>query len=563
MKKSLVKILLPLTLLAVIAGAAGYAGSPSSAAVDALGASPTAGDGATGAIATKNCVRFAGIVSAGNKNSLDPAQQPTDQQSLNVDATYDRLTTVDDNWKVLPFLATSWKPSAGGKVWTFQLRKGVKFHNGKAFTSADVVYTFRRLLDPKTGSEGASQMSFLKPSGIQAVGPYAVKFVTAKPVAELPLLITNKNTFIVQNGASTATLRTKGAGTGPFIPEAFKPLKQVQTFNRNPNYWRKGFPKAPCLQLYVILEPNSMLAALQSGQVDFSQQVDFSILPALKNDKRVRLTATGAATSMVMPMWVDTAPFNKLAVRQALKKVIDRKQMVATTLLGFGVVGDDNPVPPTSPDAWRKTVPGPDIAGARRLLASAGYNASNPLEVDLYTAAAYPGILNMTQLYAQQAAKAGIKVNLITGPASEYWDNVWLKHPFQVSAWSARPAGLALSIAYLKNAPYPESHWKVPAFDALIQKANTTVDPAARSALYKKAGRMLTERGGAIIPMFQKIVAAARSNCTGSSRRTRRCSSTSRASSAPDSQVAKNGSTSRGRPHGRPRGPRVTDRKSA
>jgi peptide/nickel transport system substrate-binding protein len=499
------------TLVAVTAAVAGYAGSPSSAA----GRGPVAIKTANGAAAS-NCVKFAGIASSGNKNSLDPAQQPTDQNSLQVSSAYNRLTTEDDNWKVLPQLATSWKSNASGTVWTYQLRKDVKFWtNGKPFTSADVVFTFRRLLDPKTGSEGASQMSFLKPGGIQAVGPYVVKFVTAKPVAELPLLITNKNTFIVQNGTSTNTLRTKGAGTGPFIPVNFKPIKQIETYKRNPNYWQKGLPKAPCLELYQIVEPTSMLAAMQTGQVDFSQQIDFSILPALKNNKSIKLTATGASTSMTMPMWVDTAPFDKVAVRQALKKVVDRKQMVETALLGYGVVGDDNPIPPSSPDAWRHTVPGPDIPGAIKLLASAGYTSTNPLKVDLYTAAAYPGILNMTQLFAQQAAKAGIQVNLITGPASEYWDNVWLKHPFQVSAWSARPAGLALSIAYLQNAPYPESHWKVPAFDALISKANTTVDPAGRSKVYQQAGKMLTEQGGEIIPMFQKIVAGVRSNCRG------------------------------------------------
>ena len=83
-------------------------------------------------------------------------------------------------------------------------------------------------------------MTFLKPSGIQAAGKYAVKFVTAKPVAELPLLITNKNTFIVQNGATTATLRTKGAGTGPFIPVDFKPVQQVHTFTRNPDVLAEG-----------------------------------------------------------------------------------------------------------------------------------------------------------------------------------------------------------------------------------------------------------------------------------------------------------------------------------
>jgi peptide/nickel transport system substrate-binding protein len=492
--KKRVPVLMALGLAAAAVGFAGTADAASTAA---------------------KCVKFAGVESSGNKNSMDPAQQPSSQNSLNVSASYDRMTTEDDNFKVLPSLATSWKANAKGTVWTFQLRKGVKFWDGHPFTSADVVYTFRRVIDPKTGSEGASQMSFLTKSGIQAEGAYAVKFTTAKPVAELPLLITNKNTYIVENGATTATLRTKGAGTGPFIPVDFKPIEQVHMFTRNPHYWRAGLPKAPCLQTYLVQEANSMLAALQTGQVDFSQQVDYSVVPALKSDKSVKLMPTGASTSMTMPMWTDTAPFNNNDVREALKKVVDRKEMVKTVLLGYGVVGDDNPVPPTSPDAWRHTVPGPDVPGAVALLAKAGYNSSNPLKVDIYAADMIPGILNMVQLYKQQAAKAGIVVNVITGPASEYWDNVWLKQPFEVSAWSARPAGLAMAIAYLKSAPYPESHWKVPAYDALLEKANTTVDPAARSALYKQAGKMLTEQGGEIIPMFQRVVAAERSNCTG------------------------------------------------
>ena len=102
----------------------------------------------------------------------------------------------------------------------------------------------------------------------------------------------------------------------------------MHKFKRNPNYWRAGLPKAPCLQLYLVQEANSMLAALQTGQVDFSQQVDYSVVPALKNDKRVKLMPTGASTSMTMPMWTDTAPFDNNDVREALKKVVDRKEMV-------------------------------------------------------------------------------------------------------------------------------------------------------------------------------------------------------------------------------------------
>ncbi len=461
------------------------------------------------------CVKIAGVESSGQKNSLDPAIQPSSQNSLNVNLVYNRLTDRDSNFIVKPELATSWKSNASATVWTFNLRNGVKFADGKPFTSADVVYTFKRLLNPKTGSEGRTTMAFLDPAGIKAVGPYVVQFRVKKPVAELPLLITNKNAFIVENGASDATIKTKGAGTGPFVAQDFGTTKQPNTFVRNSNYWEKGLPKAQCIQLYVIQEAASKLAALQTGQVDVVQQVDFASIPVLKRNPKVTLVATGASTSMTFPMWVDTKPFDDVGVRQAMKMVVDRQKMVDTVLLGYGVVGDDNPIPPTSPFAWRKVVPKQDIPGAVALLKAAGYNASNPLKVDMYVAEVIPGMVNLAQLYKQMAAEAGIQVNVIVGPASEYWDTVWLKHSFQVSGWSARPPGEGLAIAYRSNAPYPETHWKRADFDSVLDTANTTVDAAKRTALYRQAEKMLSLEGGEIIPVFVKTVAATRSNCSG------------------------------------------------
>src|SRR5919204_2016070 len=470
---------------------------------------------ATGGAAAQNCVKVGGVESSGTKNSLDPAIKPSSQNSINAALAYNRLTDRDNNFIVHPELATSWKSNANATVWTFHLRKGVKFQDGHELTSADVVYTFKRLLDPKTGSEGRTTMSFLDPKGIAATGKYSFQSRLKKPVAELPLLITNKNAYIVAKGASDATIKTKGAGTGPFIPQNFKPLGQPNTFVKNPNYWQKGLPKADCIQLYVIQEATARLAALRTGQIDVAQQVDFTSIPVLKKDKNVKLLATGASTSMTFPMWTDTKPFDDNGVRLAMKKVADRPAMVKTVLLGYGVVGDDNPIPPTSPFAWRHKVPGPDIAGAKALLKAAGYDESNPLKVDMHVAEVIPAMVNLAQLYKSQAAKAGIQVNVIVGPASEYWDTVWLKHPFQVSGWSARPPGEALAIAYRANAPYPETHWKIAAYDKLLDRANTTVNAAKRNALYRQAEKMLSLQGGEIIPVFVKTVAAMRSNCTG------------------------------------------------
>jgi len=199
----------------------------------------------------------------------------------------------------------------------------------------------------------------------------------------------------------------------------------------------------------------------------------------------------------------------------AFKKAMDRQAMLDTVLLGYGIIGDDNPVPPTSPYAWRSEVPGRDLEGAKKLLADAGYSSSKPLKVDFYTSEYIPGATALGQLFKEQMAEAGIEVNLIIGPASEHWDNVWLKFPFVGSGWNMRHPGEGLAIAYRSNAAYPETHWYRPEYDKLLDQANTEPDPVKRADLYKAAEKMLTEEGGALIPLFQKIVAAMSSKCDG------------------------------------------------
>jgi peptide/nickel transport system substrate-binding protein len=461
------------------------------------------------------CVKYAGTESAGQVNSLDPAVQPSFQNSLMVNMSYNRLTDRTSDWKVIPELATSWESNSEGTVWTFHLRQGVKFWDGRPFTSADVVYTFKRVLDPATGSEGRTAMSFLKADGIEPDGDYAVKLSLDKPVAELPLRLTIKSVFIVQNGATTEQLRTKGAGTGPFIPVDFKPVQQSWLFVKNPNYWQAGLPKSECMQLFAISEPTSMQAALQTGQIDVAQQVAYATLPVLKADPNIELLSTDAATSVIYTMWVDTPPINDNRVREALKYVIDRKQMVDTILFGYGVPGDDNPIAPSLPYAWRNEYRKQDIPKARQLLQEAGYGSDNPLKLTLYTADVIPGMLNGAQLFREMAAKAGVDIEVIVAPAGEYWANFWLKHPFGSSGWSARPPSEALTQAYLSTVKNAETHWRVPAYDALILKSDTTLDDEARISLYKQAGKMLSLEGGAIIPFFGKIVAAERRNCSG------------------------------------------------
>jgi peptide/nickel transport system substrate-binding protein len=151
----------------------------------------------TAVYAQDQCVRVAGVESSGQKQSMDPADMFSGDDALHINAVYNRLMDADDNFNVQPELAESWEANDDATEWTFKLRQGVKFHDGHELTAKDVVYTYKRLIDPARGSGGAAVLSFLDPAdpdAIMAVDDYTVKFKPKGPIAELPILITNKYT---------------------------------------------------------------------------------------------------------------------------------------------------------------------------------------------------------------------------------------------------------------------------------------------------------------------------------------------------------------------------------
>lgn len=465
------------------------------------------------AAAGDECVKILGYEWSGEKQSMDPADMHSGDDAYHTFAVYNRLIDVDDTFQTIPELATEWSVSPDGKTWTFKLREGVKFHSGKDFTSADVVYTFKRFFDPELGSGAKAVLEFLDPEGIKAVDNHTVSFTTKNPVVELPVLISNKFTNIVPDGAKHEDLRLKADGTGPFMQEQFTPNDPVRILRKNPNYWDADKPKADCLRITVAQEPVAAVAAIKSGQVDLVLNVDPTGIPTLKDDPNVQLLETGASNSMTISMWVDTPPFDNIKVRQALKAAVDRQAMVDTVLLGFGETAADNPVPLNSPASFTTEAPKQDIELAKKLLAEAGY--PDGLKFDLFTAEGVPGMVRMAQVFAETAKPAGFDINVVVTPAESFWDDVWLKKPIVTSAWSMRPPGEGLAVAYTQTAKWKETHWERPDYDALLLKANTTVDQAERIKLHQQVGKLLAEEGGVIIPMFVHQVLALRKGCTG------------------------------------------------
>ena len=478
----------------------------------ALIGSPYLARSARAAVSGKT-LRMASGEADGTKGTLDPAFSAQDVDASRCALVYERLVILDESFTPQAQLAESWSTNETGDVWTFKLRQGVKFHDGEPFTAKHVLYSYRRLLDPATASPAKASLSAIAPDGIEAPDEATVRFRLPQPVVQFPAYIANRFTYIVRQGQPAEEIRTKGIGTGPFKIKHFTPGEDPSVFVKNEAYWQPGLPKVDGVELRSIPDGAAQVAAIAAGQIDLTWDLPRVGLASLEKNPNVKVISVRTPYVMSMSMWCDAPPFDDVRVRQALKYTIDREKMIQVVLGGHGQLADDNPVAPwvqfglTDPPRKR------DIAKAKALLAEAGH--ANGMDIELETSEAVIGFIEMATLFQAMASEAGINVKLVKSPAGEYWDNIWLKKPFICSAWSGRAADEALSVAYLSNAEWNETHWRRSEYDKLITEARRTIDDAKRGALYQQAQRVLRDEGGILIPMFPDAIGATRANVAG------------------------------------------------
>jgi len=275
------------------------------------------------ATATKT-LRLATGETDGVKGTLDPAFGNNDNDAARASLVFERLVIPDASFSPQPQLAVSWKPDETGQVWTFALRTGVAFQDGTPFTANDVVYTYRRLLDPKLGSPAAAALSQVDPDGIRAVDDHTVEFKLRSPAVEFPLLIANRFTYIVKAGQTSEQLRAAGIGTGPFRVEHFVPGEEPSVYVRNEHYWQPGRPHVDRVELRGIAEESSRVAALLANQVDIVLELPLRSLQRLEGNKDVTIQSARTSDWYGLAAFSDVPPFDDVRVRQALKLVVNR-----------------------------------------------------------------------------------------------------------------------------------------------------------------------------------------------------------------------------------------------
>lgn len=413
-------------------------------------------------------------------------------------------------------VAEKWEFDDTGTVWTFTLRKGIKFHDGKEMTARDVKFTFDRLRDPEVGAITVEMYSNI--SEITTPDDYTVVFQLKNPNPEFLKDLAEYHALIMD--ADNTNFATNFNGTGPFIVEQYIPEDRI-VFKRNPDYWMKDedgnqLPYLDGMEFIFIDDPSAQVEALRGGQVDYLIYLPIEFVPTLEEDPNIEIYEKPSNQTYLIRMRSDRPPANDVRVRQALKLGTDRSAILDGAIEGYGVTGRDTPIGPSYRDSYLD-IPEPkrDVEKAKELLAEAGY--ADGLEITLYTMAISP-VPAIATIWREQMADIGVTVNIQMVPSDVYLgaDDMWLEVDFGITDWAARPYPQHyLDLAYVTDAPWNESHWSDSELDELAETVAQEMDPKKRIELYHEIQEIFIERGPVIIPFFASNLWGARENVKG------------------------------------------------
>ena len=437
----------------------------------------------------------AATTSSSTADTLDPAKGALATDYTRHNMFYSGLTQLDGSLTPQPALAEEIRNDKA-TVWTFKLRKDVKFHDGSPLTPADVVYSLNRHKDPATGSKVKTVADQF--AEVKASGPNEVQVKLAGPNADLPVILAASHFLIVKDGAKDFSASANG--TGPFKLKEFKPgVRSVGV--RNETYWKPGKPYLDEVELIGIQDEPARVNALLSGDVQLVLAVDPRSTSRVKSTAgyAVLETKSGLYTDLVMRQ--DAAPTNNPDFVMAMKYLIDREQAKNAVFRGFAVVANDQPIPPSHRYHLLGLPQRPyDLDKAKFHLQKAGVAGKS---VQVVASPAANGSIDMAVLMQQSAQKAGLTLNVNRVPADGYWSNHWMKHPLCFGNINPRPSADQLFTQFFRSdSPWNESGWKNEQFDQLVLAARAEPDDAKRKKMYGDMQVLIHEKCGIGIPVF-------------------------------------------------------------
>ena len=447
------------------------------------------------------------LTGGGSGDTLNPAQI-LDSYMINVSSGMLRnnLTEIGSDNQLTSELAESWEATPDAAQWTFKIRKGVEFHNGKTLDATDVVDSINH---HRGESDSAAKGIVSAITDIKADGDTVI-FTLSGGSADFPFLMSDYHLGICPSKGDGTIDWESGVGTGGYSLDSFEPGVRT-VVKKNPNYWKEGRAWFDEVESLFIADANARNTGLQTGELDSITNLDLNTVSLMRMVPTVNVFETFGNKHATLPMNCQAAPFNNNDVRLALKYSLNRQEWVDKLLQGLGEVGNDHPIGPANVyRATNEELPQRqfDPEKAKFHLKKAGMEN---LKVDLNIAdTAFEGAVNGAQLFSETAKQSGIELNVVREPDDGYWSNVWLVKNFCGSYWGGRPTeDWMFSQVYSKGADWNESRWENERFNQLLIEARAELDSAKRREMYVEMQTLCNEDCGNIIPVFMAYTHAA------------------------------------------------------
>jgi len=404
----------------------------------------------------------------------------------------DGLTKYDDDLNLQPALAESWEQSEDGLTWTFKLREGVMFQNGREMTADDVKWSFDRLIDPATGAGNAGNVGPAD-TVIEVIDDYTVSITHPEPVGILPqTLAFNPASGIV----AKESLEDDGTinipiGTGPFkIAEVEGTTRLV--LEKNEDYWQEGLPYLDQVVIEPIPDDTVRETALLGGEVDWVLAIAPQNFEALQENPDVVVDTAPQLSYDYIGMNLTREPFDDVRVRQAIALAIDRETLCEAGYFGL-CEPVQGPVGTGSPWHFDYQPYERDVEQAKQLLADAGY--PDGFEMELLPTTQYGETVRASQVLQQQLAEIGIEATINAPEWSEWLE---LEGNFNYDAYICNWNGLidADQYYYLQHRSdqvFNFTGYDNPDFDQLVDEGRSMSDFDARYQVYEQANQTLVD----------------------------------------------------------------------
>ena len=497
------------------AAAAAPAASPAAAAAasPAAQAAPAAAPAAAAGTPKKGGILVIGATD--EAASLDPHFQNALARQQRTQNIYSYIVQADKDLRIQPDLAEKWEISPDGKTYTFSLRKGVKFHNGRELVADDIKYSIERIRDPNKASQGKGLVASI--DTVDASDKYVAKVMLKEPDSGLLAALASAWGAIVAKEvveANGGSLDKADAGSGPYMIDEWVPNQSLK-LKKFADYYDKNVGYLDGITFQVIPEESAIIAQLRSGNVHLTALKDnknYQVAKDVPNLDVVRGTRLGFD---YLDIDNQREPFNKVEVRQAIQYALDRDEFLAVCTSGLGQLISPVPVALKDYAIDPKSIPEykQDLAKAKELLAKAGVPNGFKTSIDIIPA--FATMVTGAQVLADQLKKIGVELEI-----KQYEYGVWLErfntHQFDL-AWNVTggnvdPDPLFRSRLHSKTGANQNNSTDTE-IDKLLEDGKAITDLAKRKEHYANVQKVLVQKvpqiwmfSGDLIHVMKKTV---------------------------------------------------------